>query len=330
MRTAFSIWSGSIPARAGEPSSRRSSTLITTVYPRACGGTADVAFLSTKGTGLSPRVRGNPPPAKRGRARNKGLSPRVRGTASVPTLPLPTMGLSPRVRGNRLHAARNVQLRGSIPARAGEPKGFAPPPLHLAVYPRACGGTPRRNASASVPTGLSPRVRGNHVKQERTNRPLGSIPARAGEPARKASLLTAIAVYPRACGGTSADHTSHSKVQGLSPRVRGTPTAFDPTPRFAGLSPRVRGNHDERAHGNETDRSIPRVRGNRGADQPCAGPPGSIPARAGEPSVSALTITAARVYPRACGGTIFVLGIPDGVQVYPRACGGTRSSRSGR
>ncbi len=52
---------------------------------------------------------------------------------------------------------------------------------------------------------------------------------------------------------------------------------------FAGLSPRVRGNRSSSLHGSQEQ--------------------GSIPARAGEPTFTSGTMTAGRVYPRACGGT---------------------------
>ena len=50
---------GSIPACAGEPhiSSDHSSPLQ--VYPRVCGGTTVLTWLTALERGLSPRVRGN-------------------------------------------------------------------------------------------------------------------------------------------------------------------------------------------------------------------------------------------------------------------------------
>ena len=75
--------SGSIPARAGEPISLRSSAPPKWVYPRACGGTVFLLTKSARYFGLSPRVRGNPYSAPQRQAR-----------------------------------------KGSIPARAGEPKAL--------------------------------------------------------------------------------------------------------------------------------------------------------------------------------------------------------------
>ena len=47
----------------------------------------------------------------------------------------------------------------------------------------------------------------------------------------------------------------------------------------------------------------PRVRGNLSGDQLVRPGMGSIPACAGEPPTSQRSMTAARVYPRVCGGT---------------------------
>ena len=60
----------SIPARAGEPTSRWSKTIRGWVYPRACGGTSQPEQYALYAPGLSPRVRGN------------------RTTLDTPTLPL--------------------------------------------------------------------------------------------------------------------------------------------------------------------------------------------------------------------------------------------------
>ena len=50
---------GSIPAQAGEPSTGTKHLRRDRVYPRAGGGTSRYLLVSTDGTGLSPRRRGN-------------------------------------------------------------------------------------------------------------------------------------------------------------------------------------------------------------------------------------------------------------------------------
>ncbi len=50
---------GSIPARAGEPSTSLPCARTIRVYPRACGGTIVCRYAIAQPVGLSPRVRGN-------------------------------------------------------------------------------------------------------------------------------------------------------------------------------------------------------------------------------------------------------------------------------
>ena len=116
---------------------------------------------------------------------------------------------------------------------------------------------------ASGQTGLSPRVRGNLCQAIAKTDGRRSIPARAGEPYVGCRKLTYRRVYPRACGGTSLKNDTLTHGLGLSPRVRGNLA--------------------------QTDYGPYRRR--------------SIPARAGEPMRLSRSYSAARVYPRACGGT---------------------------
>ena len=274
---------GSIPARAGEPhvASRRESS--TAVYPRACGGTARTKQSLASSNGLSPRVRGNPLPMPFVNGGNRSIPARA-GEPARRARPAPACrvypracggtgytdysekaltGLSPRVRGNRVQPSRLLGLVGSIPARAGEPRPVVSQPDRCRVYPRACGGTVLRDPPANERDGLSPRVRGNRAR--RTDRAVldGSIPARAGEPRTATGQRAPGTVYPRACGGTPLRQSPARRLQGLSPRVRGN---LHVALVLAFLF-------------------------------------GSIPARAGEPPRSPLSLFDKRVYPRACGGT---------------------------
>ena len=110
----------SIPACAGEPFHRLSSSEMLMVYPRVCGGTPPRTPCYRDLEGLSPRVRGNPPgngyrwapqrsiPACAGEPHPRWtyyqrnlVYPRVCG-GTTPTLTSSSAarGLSPRVRGN--------------------------------------------------------------------------------------------------------------------------------------------------------------------------------------------------------------------------------------
>ena len=172
-------------------------------------------------------------------------------------------GLSPRVRGNRAAQADVAFFRGSIPACAGEPRWTRPTSANAMVYPRVCGGTCTAAPTPAGMTGLSPRVRGNHLRRSSWLKYQRSIPACAGEPARRIASSQPPPVYPRVCGGT----------------LEALPDRGEPN----GLSPRVRGNLFKEA-------------GNSAID-------GSIPACAGEPCRQRCQRHHRAVYPRVCGGT---------------------------
>ena len=211
-RVSYLRWqaTGSIPARAGEPDTRRYECECQWVYPRACGGTTSASARSRLASGLSPRVRGNPTkpfrgvmtrgsiPARAGEPSNPGGSiprrpvyPRACGGTTIrPRRAGGPDGLSPRVRGNLIRVGPAMAVYGSIPARAGEPwPGYGLEADH-GVYPRACGGTVAFSDETAAQTGLSPRVRGNRSRAGQGDRAGGSIPARAGEPSSMSSFAS--------------------------------------------------------------------------------------------------------------------------------------------
>ena len=140
-RLVFGVVLRSIPAGAGEPRQRSCGRLLTRVYPRGCGGTGSYLAYPRRQRGLSPRVRGNPPPpgplSLRPRSIPAGagepMTPRSPGAVSA-VYPRgcggthcslwasrPAGGLSPRVRGNHVVSSFLPARAGSIPAGAGEP-----------------------------------------------------------------------------------------------------------------------------------------------------------------------------------------------------------------
>ena len=187
-----------------------------------CGGTNTHVDMGYFSEGLSPRVRGNPnsspaalPPARsipacagepidhRLPASSIRVYPRVcGGTPTQRHRQRYWHGLSPRVRGNPPRKERISVLPGSIPACAGEPPESPALTASGQVYPRVCGGTLTHCWSASPPTGLSPRVRGNRLAALDAGLLAGSIPACAGEPNELAAATGMPTVYPRVCGGT--------------------------------------------------------------------------------------------------------------------------------
>ena len=213
---------------------------------------------------------------------------------------------------------------GSIPACAGEPGAPAPPPLGYAVYPRVCGGTASGSSGSGKDHGLSPRVRGNRQGQDERPLPRRSIPACAGEPRAGGPGRACCRVYPRVCGGTHHATSRFQSLTGLSPRVRGNPSAHT-TGRGIGRSipacageppgsgrttppkevyPRVCGGTPEGSATRPSNAGLsPRVRGNPGGPLPAGRASGSIPACAGEPTPGRPAPRSTWVYPRVCGGT---------------------------
>ena len=193
--------------------------------------------------GLSPPTRGNLHPVVRARAgggsipahageprawkRESGKSsvyPRPRGgTVTVETPYQLIRGLSPPTRGNLYQQWSSAWLAGSIPAHAGEPRTPIPKWCKIWVYPRPRGGTESRRPPRPRAFGLSPPTRGNPDDDVLLVLFQGSIPAHAGEPAKRPCVTTPSGVYPRPRGGTPLGRLFSRRTRGLSPPTRGNP-----------------------------------------------------------------------------------------------------------
>ncbi len=110
-------------------------------------------------------------------------------------------GLSPPARGSPDTAMQAMVEDGSIPARAGEPGTANRGRRREEVYPRPRGGAGIEGEYISQVTGLSPPARGSHYYEASIAGSIGSIPARAGEPAPCPRCLCGEGVYPRPRGG---------------------------------------------------------------------------------------------------------------------------------
>ena len=129
----------SIPACAGEPRCALAVQSRSRVYPRVCGGTADLLPKGERIYGLSPRVRGN----------------------LIQPLPAPAgVGSIPACAGEPV-AGQLVNTQDKVyPRVCGEPAPRRWRRWVRTVYPRVCGGTSYRTTSPGMAVGLSPRVRG--------------------------------------------------------------------------------------------------------------------------------------------------------------------------
>ena len=294
--------------------------------------------------GLSPRRRGNPRdiggdwstagpiPAQAGEPAPEDLAPYRHGaypragggTWYARENCAPIAGLSPRRRGNRVSIAGARCPCGPIPAQAGEPHRYRLAPSAHRAYPRAGGGTISARRSGSFSPGLSPRRRGNQVREGQVRAGQGPIPAQAGEPTCAGPRTRPTGAYPRAGGGTRCAKVRSAPVRGLSPRRRGNRRVQDrerarqgPIPAQAGEPSRARprarciraypraggGTWTPHSPGRHHSGLSPRRRGNRRRCPENRRAGGPIPAQAGEPIFLNSSTRRSWAYPRAGGGT---------------------------
>ncbi len=240
---------GSIPARAGQPSSWRSSSTAWRVHPRSRGATANWPEIRERILGPSPLARGNRragqacgghdgsiparagQPAAAGSACRTGrVHPRSRGATAIHPGGLGAgVGPSPLARGNPHEPGGRQRSHGSIPARAGQPTRSRRWPRHEGVHPRSRGATERYGMQADLEYGPSPLARGNHELPAEEVDPLGSIPARAGQPIPAIGCTSATRVHPRSRGATGISDSSRSPSSGPSPLARGNLSHVTPS-----------------------------------------------------------------------------------------------------
>ncbi len=186
-----------------------------------------------------------------------------------------------------------------------------------------------RGFSAST-AGLSPRVRGHHVPIPGKEPPERTIPAGAGTPYQTENSSRQRRDYPRGCGDTSSGMKGMSTSLGLSPRVRGHPSAPSAgrrlsrtipagagTPAVRSRSaparrdyPRGCGDTQPPGDAKRTDRGLsPRVRGHLSGRPNRSVQVGTIPAGAGTPSRARFARRAIRDYPRGCGDTRYCVSL---------------------
>ena len=212
------------------------------VHPRGCGEAADALALPPAPLGPSPRVRGSPTvvppldmsqgsiPAGAGKPKpfcssppSIRVHPRGCGEArSAFDSATHSGGPSPRVRGSLRRDFIFVVSPRSIPAGAGKPAVLRARRLLHRVHPRGCGEAPEGRAPAVGRGGPSPRVRGSHSTRLRFASILGSIPAGAGKPMTDRITADGWRVHPRGCGEADRLDVALPRLQGPSPRVRGS------------------------------------------------------------------------------------------------------------
>ena len=217
-------------------------------------------------------------------------------------------GPSPLARGSH-HCDDQLQVgEGSIPARAGQPAGGRSPSPTVRVHPRSRGAACVSMGTRTTLPGPSPLARGSRGQSGKASHPSGSIPARAGQPAKRLSSGSLRRVHPRSRGAAEIEHLEFDMAAGPSPLARGSLDHHGPTAAEVGSIP-ARAGQPGVWCGNVKARWVhPRSRGAAGWPRKRAtfenGPSplargshpvpvhghdqrGSIPARAGQPAMAA-------------------------------------------
>ena len=135
-----------------------------------------------------------------------------------------TIKVYPRVGGGNQDGSGGHCAQGGLSPRGrGKHSGGPPIPPASAVYPRVGGGNSMAQLMSRCDGGLSPRGRGKRKGLGSQAGRSRSIPAWAGETARRTRRAGMESVYPRVGGGNRRFGLLASSGTGLSPRGRGKP-----------------------------------------------------------------------------------------------------------
>ena len=177
---AVGIYSGLIPAGAGNIFSGSSGERVARAHPRGCGEHLSFLRVIVIRRGSSPRVRGTLPPINI-HHRPPGLIPAGAGNIDllfhwhagfwahprgcgehsiISGRVFDPGGSSPRVRGTCVQDAATRDYLGLIPAGAGNIIGLRQIAIRRGAHPRGCGEHGGRLWPCFRAVGSSPRVRG--------------------------------------------------------------------------------------------------------------------------------------------------------------------------
>ena len=234
---------GSIPASAGKPRRRQSTGAARRVHPRERGEAGGCGMRDGEVEGPSPRARGSlrgrgpvragggSIPASAGKPAPRSstpgwlrVHPRERGEARAGwAVHLHPAGPSPRARGSLCQVEQVIGRDGSIPASAGKPRSADRAPHAARVHPRERGEAGYSRIESIHARGPSPRARGSRDERLHVVVGRGSIPASAGKPSRRPAPPSRRRVHPRERGEAALVVLGGGRLQGPSPRARGSP-----------------------------------------------------------------------------------------------------------
>ena len=192
----------------------------------------------------------------------EGDHPRVCGEhATGASMQVNCTGSSPRMRGTLSGLPTGNVDDGIIPAYAGNTHSGRHQWNRFGDHPRVCGEHVTAEVNHYLNQGSSPRMRGTRGGAAEPSRPVGIIPAYAGNTDPNMVKNGELRDHPRVCGehGVVSSHSMHSR--GSSPRMRGTlPSAWRATV-CRGIIPAYAGNTSFSEFYNTVDRDHPRVCG---------------------------------------------------------------------
>ena len=226
------------------------------------------------------------------------------------------------MRGTLRNVGQKLDPIRFIPAGAGNTRKRTSGLLREPVHPRGCGEHRRCRSTSRGCDGSSPRVRGTLRNAFRIYRKRRFIPAGAGNTASRAGPRRGSTVHPRGCGEHVGCCIRAGRMNGSSPRVRGTrggDTIDEAVGRFipagAGntrgqcgcgrrrpVHPRGCGEHVQQGRAGGADvGSSPRVRGTQQVVEHGRAARRFIPAGAGNTISRPPSPPSRAVHPRGCG-----------------------------
>ena len=166
------------------------------------------------------------------------------------------------MRGTQPGDEVEVELRGIIPAYAGNTNSVSHTLGTSGDHPRVCGEHRPVSESAQTLLGSSPRMRGTPAAWPARSASKWIIPAYAGNTICRFRSNRDRRDHPRVCGEHQHRAPETAMELGSSPRMRGTHaiSTFFASPE--GSSPRMRGTHGEQVVGDGEFGIIPAYAGN--------------------------------------------------------------------
>ena len=232
---------GLIPTYAGNTPRFGPCRWSTRAHPHVCGEHQPNGHMTSYELGSSPRMRGT-----RGQQLHAldfaGLIPTYAGNTSALGMHCCIGSSSPRMRGTRLINRIQVTRRGLIPTYAGNTCSRL---VRLGLgwaHPHVCGEHAAAPTTSAPPLGSSPRMRGTPWFQAQHPEWVGLIPTYAGNTYWRARIRKSWWAHPHVCGEHKGEAEQSLKLEGSSPRMRGTLVRVRGFGRKIGLIPTYAGN----------------------------------------------------------------------------------------